>query len=287
MVMIKIRDKEVYMDEFFKSNLEGLKEFVEAKFDGIFVIDGMEGSGKSELGKQSALYLNPNFSERDVVYDTEQFFEWIKTAKRGDVCLWDEFVFAGLSTDTFEEMQKALIKTFTVMRERGLYIILVIPYMFMMKKYFIIARTRFLLHVYTNGIQRGYFKFHDYTQKLLLFNYGHKTWLYSPSVKPNFYARFGGWSCDFLNEAKIKEKKDEALKRITTKDNAIKLTAKEIETLSSIKKNPFTVGENGKRQSFLCLQAKCKQFLGIKEEGVVVECEQNVYLKEDNNENII
>lgn len=285
--MVNIRGQEVYMDDFFRSNLEGLKEFVDAKFDGIFVIDGMEGSGKSELGKQSALFLNPNFSEKDVVYDTEQFFEWIKTAKRGDVCLWDEFVFAGLSTDTFEEMQKALIKTFTVMRERGLYVILVIPYMFMMKKYFIIARTRFLLHVYTNGIQRGFFKFHDYTQKLLLFNYGHKTWLYSPSVKPNFYARFGGWSGQFLDEIKIKQKKDEALKRITTKDNAIKLTPRQIQTIASIKKNPFTVGENGLRQSFLMLQATCKQFLGVNEPEVVVNDEQNVYLNKNNNENIL
>ncbi|MFO7814411.1 MAG: hypothetical protein R6V14_01505 [Halanaerobiales bacterium] len=209
---------------------------MDKKFDGVYLRDGMEGGGKSEGAFQDALILNPNFSEKDIVYSVEQFNHWLKTAKRGDVCVWDEFVLAGLSTDALTEVQKTLIKKFTILRSRGLIVCLVIPYMFMLRKYFVVARTRFLIHTETKGKERGFFKLYNYGQKHFLYNYGYKTWIYNKKVIPGVTGRFKVWSHLFLDHDKIEAKKQEALESLDIKDNKKDLipTKKQIEALLNV-----------------------------------------------------
>jgi hypothetical protein len=218
----KIKGKEVYMDGYLKSNLETVKEFIDNDFDGVGIIDGMEGSGKSELGKQCCLHHDKNFSEKDVIYTVDQFYTWLDNAKPGSACLWDEFVLAGLSKDALGKVQKSLIKKFTLIRSKKLLIILVIPYFFMLQRYFAFSRTRFLIHTYTDGLQRGYFRFYNYKQKKWLYLYGYKTWDYNEKVRPSFHGRFVKWSDKFLDEDAIKLKKEEANKSIDEDEKANK-----------------------------------------------------------------
>lgn len=234
-----VKGKQVPFSPVLYNNVLALRKLVENKFDSVFVVDGMEGSGKSELAKQMCIIYNNDFCEKDVVYTADQFNQWLKTAKKGDICLWDEFVFAGLSTDALSEIQKVLIKQFTVMRSRRLAIVLVIPYFFMLRKYFAVSRTRFLLHTYTKGLKRGYVKFFGYTQKHLIYNYGQKTWLYSPKVKPTFSVEFDSWSDNYLDEALIEKKKQEALDSIEEdKNKKMWLTPRQTEVLSMLDTAP-------------------------------------------------
>ena len=215
---INIKGKEYFFDYNLKGNLDNIIKMIELKFDGVLLIDGMEGSGKSELGKQMCIYMDKNFSDEDVIYTVEQFENWLKTTKPGKACLWDEFVLAGLSTEALSKMQNTVIKNFTLIRKKRLFICLVIPYIFMLRKYFAVARTRALIHVYTKGMNRGYFKFYNYNSKQAIYNYGHKTWMYYKSIKPNFEGKFQAWSDELIDDDKIEQKKDQAILDLEGKD---------------------------------------------------------------------
>ena len=224
-----IKGIKVHVDGYIWDNVQTGKDLIAAKFDNVICIDGMEGTGKSELAFQWAIIqTDGRFTEKDVFYTAEQFEEWVKTANKGDVGVWDEFVLAGMSTDALTKMQNVIIKMFTIMRSKGLTVILVIPYFFMLRKYFAVARTRALIHIYANGLERGFLKFYNYSQKHWIYNYGQKTWLYSPKMNPSFKANFWVWSEKFIDHNKINEIKESALKSINEDVLSIKLTEKQI-----------------------------------------------------------
>lgn len=242
-----IETAELKFDKHLKGNLTEIQEMIKQNFDGVILIDGMEGSGKTELAKQICLYSDNTFTANDVFYSTEQFEEWIETAPKGKAGLWDEFVLGGLSSDALTEMQKILIKRFTMIRKKNLIIVLVIPYIFLLRKYFAVARTRALVHVYAKGYDRGYFKFYNYSEKLWIYNYGYKTWLYSPKVNPSFEGKFVAWADNYLDTKLIEQKKDQAIEDLGVEDN-IKLTKKQIMAIKEyncLKNNvPYDIDRN-------------------------------------------
>ena len=235
-----IKGIKVLVDGYVWDNIQAGKDLIAAKFDNVLCVDGMEGTGKSEFAFQWAIIQSDGaFSEKDVFYTAQQFEEWVSTAKKGDVGVWDEFVLAGMSTDALTKMQNTIIKMFTIMRSKGLTVLLVIPYFFMLRKYFAIARTRALVHIYANGLERGHLKFYNYKQKHWIYNYGQKTWFYSPKCAPSFKANFWVWSEKFIDHNKINLIKEEALKSINEKEEAITLTPKEVEIMPLCFNNSF------------------------------------------------
>lgn len=227
-----IKGIKVLVDGYIWDNIQAGKALIAAKFDNILCVDGMEGTGKSEFAFQWAIIQsNGKFTEEDVFYTGEQFEAWINNAKKGDVGVWDEFILVGMSTDALTKMQSSIIKMFTIMRSKGLTVILVIPYFFMLRKYFAIARTRALVNIYANGLERGHLKFYNYNQKHWIYNYGQKTWLYNSKVTPTFRANFWVWSEKFIDHIKINKIKEEALKSITETNESIKITPKTREYL--------------------------------------------------------
>ena len=134
-----------------------------------------------------------------------------------------------------------------MIRKKQLFIALVIPYIFMLRKYFAVARTRFLVHVYAVGKVRGFFKFYTYSQKMWLYNYGYKTWLYNPKLLPAFEGKFKGWAGKFLDDDKIQEKKDAAIRSLTDEQEVIKLTNNQIRCLQDFAEIKILVDQ---RQNF-------------------------------------
>ena len=154
----------------------------------------------------------------------EQFSNFVDThnedgTEPGQVVLWDEFVTGGLSTD-MNAIQNALIKKFTMIRKKRMFIILVIPYIFMLRTYFAIARTKLLIHVWTeNFISRGNYAVYGYNTKHDLFfagTKGTKKWKYS--VQPDFNGYFLKDIAQpnfFINDVDYEKKKDEAIDNLT------------------------------------------------------------------------
>lgn len=209
---VKINNIEYYMDGYLKSNLDDLKLAVKHKWDGVITIDGMEGSGKTKFVKSIMYYLsNGKLTIFDIYFTPEQFEEWVDKAPPESAGMWDEFVLAGLSEEALSKMQIAIIKKMTMIRKKRLYIGLLIPYIFMLRPYFAVARTRWLLHVKSpDGIRRGYFDFYNYKEKRQLYFKNKKTWSYE-GVKPSFSGRFTNYEGLFINEEEYEKKKDEAI----------------------------------------------------------------------------
>jgi len=226
-----IKGIKVQVDGYVWDNVQAGKDLIAAKFDNVLIVDGGEGNGKSEFAFQWAIIQSDGkFTEKDVFYTAEQFEEWVFKAKKGDVGVWDEFVLSGMSTDALTKMQNTIIKMFTMMRSKGLTVLLIIPYFFMLRKYFAVARARALIHIYAKGLERGHLKFYNQTQKHYIFNYGQKTWLYSPKCAPSFKANFWVWSEKFIDHDKINKIKEDAMKSINQQDKNIKLSNKNIES---------------------------------------------------------
>jgi len=176
-----------------KEGVDHLKEATDHKWDGVSGVDGLEGSGKTSIAFTSALYLDENFNLDNVVFTPEQFYEAVDKAKPCTAIVYDEFVTGGLSGDAVTKVTKALTKKMVMIRKKRLYIFLVIPYVFMLTKYFALARTRFLFHCATpDGIQRGFVHIYKYQTKNKLYNFCRKTYEYSE--KADLYGDF----CDFF-----------------------------------------------------------------------------------------
>lgn len=211
---MKVTDKGYYMDETLIENLDLLKKAVEKKWDGIIMIDGIEGSAKTTFAGAIAYYLNQDYGLDNVVFTQEQFFEAVDNSKPGQVIHWDEFVFGGLSTEALNKVQNALIKKMTTIRKKRLYILLLMPWFFMMRPYFAIGRSRCLIHTYTpDGITRGRFKFYSFINKQKLYHAGKKEYQYY--IKPNFIGHFTDTFGMFFDEKEYEKKKDKAIESLS------------------------------------------------------------------------
>jgi hypothetical protein len=183
------------IDKHLKSRLDhDLKAIVNA-WDCVFVVTGMEGSGKSMgAGMTLATYFswifNSDFTVDNVVFTPKQFEERVDKAKKYEVIFWDEFIFGGSADATMSKMQKSLKKTFTVIRHKRLFIVLLMPYFHMMNKYWALARSRALINVISpDGIRRGYGRFYGYQKKRFAYIHGKKNMDIMP-FKYDFEVKF-------------------------------------------------------------------------------------------------
>lgn len=203
-----------YLHCLLKNNLDYEVKRVNKKWDSIVLIDGPEGSAKTTLASTCGYYmasrLGTTFGLDDIIFTIPQFEEWIMNKPPGSVCQWDEFVLAGMSSEGLTKIQNTLIKKMTLIRKRRLVIILVIPYIFMLRKYFAIARTRFLIHVYSpDNLSRGLFMFFSSPRKRILYMKGLKFWEYMIE-KPDFIGDFVNTYGLFWDTDKYEQKKNEA-----------------------------------------------------------------------------
>ena len=233
---IEINGIKTYYDGYLQSNFDLMKKSASLKFDNVLIIDGPEGVGKTTLSIEACWYLTDGkFTIDDIVFTPKQFFAKIKTAKPGSAILFDEFIMSGLSTEAFNKVQAEIIKMLTVIRKRKLYIILVIPYFFMLRKYFALARSKCLIHVYTpDGMDRGYFQFFNYIQKKMLFLKGKMDYKYNV-VDCSFRGRFYNTAWNIINEKAYDKKKEEAISMIGMSEGQLLKVANMKETLDFIK----------------------------------------------------
>lgn len=137
--------------------LEIAKEKRLKKFDSVFVVCGMEGSGKSTLMLHGMDYLGAE--PWQIALDRVNFVKAIwKTKKQEQACL-DEAGDALFSRDALSDFNKDLVKTYMVIRGKGLITFLVIPDFFLLDRYFREHRVRGLFYTYRRG------KFLFYTRK--------------------------------------------------------------------------------------------------------------------------
>lgn len=197
-----------YLDVRLKANLEQAKKLNEKDWDTVFIVDGAEGSGKSVLAQHIAKFLDDTLTIERIVFTPEDFQKAIIDAKPHTAIIFDE-AFTGMAgKSTMSATNKMLMQLLAEIRQKNLYVVIVMPCFFELDKYAGVWRSRALLHVYAKGMERGRFSFYSAERKKLLYVLGKKFYSYS-RPKPNFRGRFvKGYVVD---EEAYRQKKLDAL----------------------------------------------------------------------------
>lgn len=215
---IKFKDFETdyYMDNRLKKNLDEkvIAELEKKDKDCVMVVDGREGSGKSTLAFQIGKYVDQSLDLSRIVFSPEEFREAILKAKKGQCIIYDE-AFTGFSSRaSLSPVNRVLVSLAMQMRQKNLFILIVLPTIFLLDKYMAMFRTKALIHVYESKGTRGYFKLYNSSKKKYLLLIGSKTMSYSDKrnqtrFKGRFYGKFalGGEEV----EKKYRKNKEKAL----------------------------------------------------------------------------
>ncbi len=188
--MVKVTDKQFYMDGYLQKNLDRAKEMIKKKFDLVLVIDGMERSGKSTLAMQIAYYFDPTFNLGRVCFTASEFRKAVIEAKNRQAIIMDEAMSVLFTRQAMSKTNIELIQIFGECGQKELILIVVLPTIFTLDNYIAIHRSRALLHVYTNRkLQRGFFTFYNVRRKKDLYLFGKVGYNYY-KVSPNFRGRF-------------------------------------------------------------------------------------------------
>ncbi len=198
----------MYIDGYLKQNLDLAREHVKKDWDMVFLIDGLEGAGKSVLGMQICKYLDPTFDQSRISYNPITFKDSLeKTETKYQAFLYDEAQ-SGLSSRRAGSYINHVLNTmFSKIRRKNLFIVIAIPCFFELDKYPAVWRGRALLHVYTGkNYQRGFFEVYTKDNKTILYMSGKRFYDYS-KVQPNFRGKFTNHYP--IDEATYRKKKDE------------------------------------------------------------------------------
>ena len=201
MVIVEIKDDNYskpisyYMDDRLKRNidLKIIPSLHKKDKDCVLVIDGGEGTGKSTLAGQIGKYVDNTLNLKRITFSPEEFRDAVLKAKKGQCIIYDE-AFTGLSSRaSLSGINRVLVSLMMQMRQKNLFIILVLPTFFLLDKYAALFRTRALIHVYENKGIRGYFRLYNHRLKKMLYIMGKQTYSYSAKgMKKPVYTKFKG-----------------------------------------------------------------------------------------------
>jgi len=201
-------EKPPYMDGYLKTNLGIMKDAIKEDWDMVIVVDGIEGSGKSVLAQQVAKEADPSFNIDRIVFNPKKFVKAIEKAGKYEAIVYDE-AYGGLNTrQVLSQTNRALVSMMAEIRQKNLFVIIVLPCFFELDKYVAVWRSRALIHVYTDGFKRGLFRFYNQARKKNMYINGKKTYDYRKGIH-NFHGRFLNQYT--VDEAEYRAKKLKAL----------------------------------------------------------------------------
>ncbi len=202
--------KGLYMDKRLHSNIkEKIKPRVKKKdFDWMWIVDGPEGSGKSVLAMQLAKVVDPAFNLDRMCMTPQEFTKAVIKAKKGQCVVFDE-AFTGLSSRaSLTEINRVIVSLMMEMRQKNLFVIIVMPTIFLLDRYVALFRARGLFHVYLKNGKRGRWVYFNNKKKKILYLKGKKLFQYH-EPRSRFYGRFNDQYT--INEEEYRIKKGEAL----------------------------------------------------------------------------
>ena len=209
---ITVANKTYLLDDNLYSNCIEFKKRHVLKWDNVLIVDGMEGIGKSTSLAFPIAWTLSGLPLR-VVFNIQQFNQEYDEAQPGECIIFDEFVTAGLSTAAMTQIQKSIIEKLTMGRKKRVYIILVIPSFYMLRKYFAVHRSISLIHAFSEDLMsRGHFSFFGYNSKKNLYLHYRKYESY-PMRKSGFIGNYPKYNDNtFISEKYYQDKKDEAIR---------------------------------------------------------------------------
>lgn len=191
--MVKVfqnTEHEYYMDGYLQHAFDIAKKQIRNDWDFLFVYDGVEGSGKSVKAMQDAFYCDPGLCFDQYAFSPYQFKKAIQAAEKYKAIVYDE-AHSGLNSRAAMSMiNRSLVSMLTEIRQKNLFVFIILPTFFDLDKYVALWRSRALIHVYSKeNFERGYFAFYNVDRKKQLYLKGKKLYQYN-AAKPNFVGRF-------------------------------------------------------------------------------------------------
>lgn len=205
---VLMEEKPIYMDGYLRSNLTIAKKMMKKDFDMVCVIDGMERAGKSVLAMQIAKFFDESFCLERVTFTGAEFRKQVRDADRFQAVVLDEGMTALFSRASMSKGNINIVRLLAEIGQKNLYIIIVLPSFFVLDMYAAIHRSRFLIHVYSKKLTRGFFQFYNMERKKNLYFMGKKFYDYRKG-RPNFFGRFANQYA--VDETEYRKKKADSL----------------------------------------------------------------------------
>lgn len=116
--------------------------------DYVMLLSGYEGSGKSTLASQLAKYVDHDFCLDRMCFTPEEFKKCIYNAEKGQAVVYDEAVTGMTAGGSITKVGRLLKSMMMQMRQKNLFVIVVIPSVFELNKYAVLHRAMCLFHVW-------------------------------------------------------------------------------------------------------------------------------------------
>ncbi len=209
-----------YMEGRLIFLLDYVKNLIQKKDkDYVMIIDGYEGAGKSTLAAQCGKYVDPSLDLKRICMTPDEFKHAIINAKKGQCVIYDEAVTGMTSGESIAKVGRILKSLMMQMRQKNLFVIVLIPTLFELNKYATLSRARFMLHVYESQGRMGYFVGLNKKAVRMTYLKGKRT--HSYSIKSKFTGRFyGKFALGEKTEILYRKKKQLALEESSEDEEA-------------------------------------------------------------------
>ena len=194
-----INGKKLVLDRFLRMKLDNVKKILTKQWDCLFLIDGIEGSGKSTLGFICAWYISDGkITMNNICEGTEDAINKLDSLAKGSVLIVDEGSLVFSSKDAMRREYKRIEKILNVIRQKCMCLIIISPSFFNISKYVSSERSRFLLHVYTDrNLTRGRFTYFGEKKKKMLYSIGKRNFNSYAKPKSDWIGSFGKFELPF------------------------------------------------------------------------------------------
>lgn len=212
-----------YIEKKLIPYLEKIKSRINKKDkDHVIIIDGYEGAGKSTFGLQLGKYVDPTLDLSRICMTADEFKQAIIDADKGQCVVYDEAVTGMTAGDSITKIGRLLKSMMMQMRQKNLFVIVIIPTIFELGKYAVLSRAKSFFHVYERGENMGYWVGYNKKDLKKLYLKGKKS--YSYLVRSFYNGNFRGKYV--VNEEEYRKKKEKALFLIESKDQILSRSAK-------------------------------------------------------------
>lgn len=196
MATFEYKGKNFYMDDRLERDLRTkvYPDLIKHDKDNVFLIDGAEGSGKSKfgdiMGAHAALHLGCDYDIDSVCLSPEEFRNRIQECPNRSVVIYDEAHRGMGSKRALSEINNILVDLMMEMRQKNLFVLIIMPTFFLLEKYAALFRSKGLFHIYEKKRKRGFWVFFNERNKKKLYILGKKLLSYDVMKYPQYRGRF-------------------------------------------------------------------------------------------------
>lgn len=163
-----VTDKNYHLEDEFTKKVTLFLKRREKNWDHLLLYDGDEGVGKSTCAVHHAYYiaelLGKKFSHKNIFFDPEKMMKFASETE-GEVIMWDEAAFGGMSAQWQNQIQQKLIMCLMTARKKRHVWLFLIPELHKLNFYFI-KRSVGIIHVYSqDDINRGKYVYFGKSRK--------------------------------------------------------------------------------------------------------------------------